>query len=172
MDSDAEGLAETASRLMDRKGFDLIVCVPDNPSGTGIALNKYEGIRAVVCGSQSDIEEALSSKANAIIFKSLGARDMQGILGYLMSRHETATMRRPQARQQPAQQQQPQPQQQRQGLFKAPRFKMPDLQKLVTLPEGSGEEPVQDKPAAERQPKVRRKGILGRLKDELGIIDS
>lgn len=177
VDTDAEGLASVASKFMDRKGFDLLVCVPDNPSGAGIALNKYNGIRAAVCASQGDIEEALSSKANAIIFKNMGARDMQGVLGYLMSKHETATAApaprsRPQQRQQPAPVPQPQQQQPRQPLFKAPTFRMPEMPKLPAPAQKAKEEPLQEKakPAPEKQ-KGHKKGMFERLKDELGIID-
>ncbi|MDE1851778.1 MAG: hypothetical protein KGH69_03770 [Candidatus Micrarchaeota archaeon] len=181
VDTDAEGLASTASKFMDRKGFDLLVCVPDNPSGAGIALNKYNGIRAVVCASQSDIEEALSNKANAIIFKNMGARDMQGVLGYLMSRHETATATpaapaqrsRQQPRQQVQEQPRQQPQQPRQPLFKAPSFRMPEIPKLSMPAQKAREEPVQEKERQmpDRQQKGKKKGMLERLKDELGIID-
>ncbi|MGC9156605.1 MAG: RpiB/LacA/LacB family sugar-phosphate isomerase [Candidatus Micrarchaeia archaeon] len=52
------------------KGYDVCVVVAKDPVGTGIALNKLSGVFAAVCNNPEDVGLGKANNANVFILKS------------------------------------------------------------------------------------------------------
>ena len=138
------------------KGYDVCVVVAKDPVGTGILLNKLTGVFAAVCNNPEDVSLGKANNANVFILKSKNQQNVEIInaisgLGYskrffsLQFPKFQLSLGKQQRQQQAQQPQQAKPRQQQ-------------------AQQTSKEEEV------EEQQKEEGKGILGKIKNALGIV--
>ncbi len=162
-----EAIARAAQDALGAGSYDLVVVVAKDPIGAGMILNKQDEIEAAVCGSADDARLAKDNGANVIIIRDVRSDALGDILG------EAAGS---------------------QGVSQKIRasIKMPSLGKRreVEEEEEEGEAAGAGAPKAKKAPARRqeveeersedeeklaslssqRKGIVGKLKDALGIL--
>ena len=154
MDSDYAAMASRACGIFSQGAFDLIIAVTDNAVGANIAFNKTEGMVSSVCKTVEDAEEAKDNGANVIVLRQDNADELERIID-IFSKGGGFQLR---AKIAPKLQPKPAPQ-----AVQAPR---PQQKKAFGF--------VAKKPAApqtEEQQGPKRPGVMGWLKDELGIVD-
>jgi hypothetical protein len=75
-----DAMAEMASEQMKKHSYDKLLVITKDPMRAGIIMNKQEGINAAVCGSADDVTMANESGANAIIIKDIYSREFQEMM--------------------------------------------------------------------------------------------
>jgi hypothetical protein len=160
-----DAMAEMASEQMKKHSYDKLLVVTKDPMRAGIIMNKQEGINAVVCGSAEDVTMANESGANAIIIKDLHSREFQEMMRNVASSGAVL-----------------------QGIKL--NFKLPTVpRKQESEPEerdkkneerayeARAAEKAREKEEREREESLRkepsgqpRDGVVGKIKDYLGII--
>lgn len=169
MDSDSKEMARRAYDLFVKGGYDMIVAVPDNPVAANIAFNKLEGLSAAVCDSVEDASIAKENDANVLVIKNPDSQDLGNILAAATKKGGFQLGR---ARQQPRPvvRAQPKPHQEEDVPNQEPQKQ----QIKISMPSFL-QKPQMQKPA-ERVRNIpvgpSRPGVVGWIKDSLGIIDS
>lgn len=177
-------------------GYDMVVVVTDNPIAANMAFNKLDGANAVVCASVEDAKIAKDNEANIIILKNPEDEALPqmfdvitkrpGMLSSIKPRmtkiaprpapaapepEEKATKHKA-AQQEEAQDQNAQEQQGGIRLPQIPQVQMPKMPQLFNRQEDEEEQPkIQTIEKDSYIEGPRRPGLVGWLKDELGIID-
>lgn len=85
LDVDAKALAAHAAKVFPDSGYDLIIAVTDNPIGTSMVLNKYDGINASVCNDADDAASARENGINAVVMKYENLPKINGIIAGIAS---------------------------------------------------------------------------------------
>ena len=162
-----EDLANMAVNGLASGNYDLCIVVARDPVGASIMLNKSEGISAAVCNSASDVELAKRNNANILVIKSLkpdaAAEIAEAISQQGFSFNALRQIKLPRigigkesaAGQRPPQQPQLQAQQQKRQ------------QQVRQKQNEEGEEGEEEEEQAQQ---AGGKGILGKIKNALGII--
>ncbi|HUB92849.1 MAG TPA: RpiB/LacA/LacB family sugar-phosphate isomerase [Candidatus Saccharimonadales bacterium] len=150
-----EELAEKVSQAIGRRVYEYAVVAVDDQVGATIALNKMGNIRAAVCDSAEDVRLARKNDANVMIVRASMKRFdyLAGAAGQAAKPERDAKqkkvfeMKKQEEKEEPKEQRKKQQQQEKEEEEEPEDEEDDDYQK------GSG------------------KGMLGRLKDHLGIID-
>ncbi|MDE1856242.1 MAG: RpiB/LacA/LacB family sugar-phosphate isomerase [Candidatus Micrarchaeota archaeon] len=178
---DIEDVQAEIEKHVENGRSDMLIYVTDDAIGAGIALNKMEGVRAATCNNSEDVAAARASGANVIILPE-GKADKEDIanaiakggsgFGKILQKPRPQQARRPsrpQERQQQSYEQEYDDYQQKKenGAPITINIKMPKLfgPKKAKVQKEEPEEraaPPMGKP---------RSGLLGKIKDELGILD-
>jgi hypothetical protein len=140
-----------------------ILAFAEDPVALSISINKSRKIVAALCNSEKEMDSAIKSGADVVV---VGSRlnGIDGLLGGEAGEDEVPAQRQPK-----------------------PVAQKPQLQKPAAPGGFFGFKAVQQKPAQQIQKKEqrqendqeeeeiqqgkRKKGIIGRIKDELGIVD-
>jgi len=167
-----EDLANMAVNGLASGNYDLCIVVARDPVGASITLNKSEGISAAVCNSASDVELAKRNNANILVIKGLKpdaaaeiaeAISQQGFsfnalrqiklprIGIGIGKESAAGQRPPQQPQLQAQQQKRQ-------------------QQVRQKQNEESEEGEENEEEEEQARQAGGKGIIGKIKNALGII--
>ncbi len=155
---DVRSLAKYTASLFSSGGYDFAIVVADNTVAASIALNKYEGITSAVCHDAEEARAAKSQDVNAIIIKHSGIDEADAIVNAftkgmgIQLKIKLPEVQMPQIKMQkeeaPAQHKQ-----------QAPGKKQ--------IPQPQARERAYDEPAAPARP-----GVMGWIKDSLGIVDA
>ena len=162
-----DAISRASRGALESGSCDLVLVVAKDPIGAGMLLNKQEGIEAAVCDSAEDARLAKGNGANVIVIRDVSSSALGDILGEVSG---------------PS------------GVSQRARsvIKMPSFGKRQEA-EGSGEERENvQRPAAKDTKKIpprkqpeedngeddakleslssQRKGVVGRLKNALGIL--
>ncbi|MDE1851059.1 MAG: RpiB/LacA/LacB family sugar-phosphate isomerase [Candidatus Micrarchaeota archaeon] len=173
-------------RKISSSNANMLIFVTDDPIGASITLNKHEGLRAAVCNTVEDVSAARASGANAIILDNDRAQKgeiAQAIvkggagIGKILQMTTSAPKKKAFAerpiegdaerRERPIERQQA-------PIYKQPsapitiNVKLPQMPKLFGGKKKLKEKPIEDEPLPTGK---ARPGILGKIKDELGIVD-
>lgn len=136
------------SEAMGRGSYDYAIVVAGDHVAASISLNKFQNIRAALCDNREDMRLARSNGANVII-----VRADQRKLDYLAAGVERQK-KRPEK---PAEQERAAPERKETKAAKEEKE------------EKMGQ--AEDEPDLEGEPRGGGKGIMGKLKDSLGIVD-
>ncbi|MDE1768532.1 MAG: hypothetical protein KGH64_02985 [Candidatus Micrarchaeota archaeon] len=170
LSADARDMANGAYDAFSRGNFEVMVIHSDNPVASSLAFNKISGAAAAVCTSAEDVPEAMSNGANILILKG-SESSYEAILGAAArsapsSGRQQAPLRVKPSRPQPAPRQQA-PERQQQTEIRLPKLQIPNLLDRPAQAKREREEPEDMRiPTGPRRP-----GVMGWLKDELGIVD-
>ena len=143
--------------------YDQVVVAAKDPIKTGMLLNKCDQVQAAVCGSVEDVEQARESGANAIVIRDTDSGELYGIVSKIVESGMTHTIR---------------------SSIKAPSLSIlkkkapgrqwPSFHKdKPTQPEPQEEENVVTEDYADEELEEvssKRKGIIGKIKNALGIL--
>jgi hypothetical protein len=156
-----DAMAAMASELMNAHSYDRLIVLTKDPIRAGIVLNKQEGINAAVCSSIEDLMLANEGGANAIIIKDANAKETMDMLGQMGSGSVLQGLRNiklptlpAKVRKEPATEERV-----------ATRAK---IERHAEEPEKEAEGAVDEK--EEKQLGQPRSGVVGKIKDYLGII--
>ncbi len=138
-----EDLEDKLSGAMGKGIYEYAIVMVDDYVGATVAFNKLNSIRAAVCDSADDLELAINNKVNVIIVKTSTKK-----LDYLADGMIQES--RPEKKAKPE---------------KAPEAKKPEQRTAKQEPEEEDEDEEDD------SPRSSGKGFLGKLKDQLGIIE-
>ncbi len=176
-----EKMADTADDAIS-KGYSSVIAITDNPMGAGIAMNKRENVRAVVCETGNDAKAAKRNKANTIIVDDgLAQDDLSELLSTLTNVPIGEKVQQPRKMQAVQPKRQPAPQAQPENPTNG--FQWSDAQD-APAPKPGWQMPSFMKPTPQVQPapeqdeepeeefKTARPGLIGKIKDSLGIIDA
>lgn len=182
---------ESVSAIVDEaqaaleKNYSAIIVNTDSPAEANVRLNKAQGIRAYSCNNSNDVRAARKGRVNTLILSSHVTGDQRdAILDFLQG----APVRSAPAQQRPQpmpprpapkpkfsfrRQPEPEPEEEDEQWAPAP----PPPQRAASRrpqppppPEPEDEEPQPEE--EEPQFTSHRKGLLGKLKDSLGILDA
>jgi len=163
----------------------MLIFVTDDPIGAGMTLNKHEGLRAAACNTVEDVSAARANGANVIILDNERAQKgeiaqalVKGGAGIgKILQMTSAPKKRPfveRAVERPIEKRERPIERQQAPIYKEPRAPITINVKLPHIPQLFGgkkkikEKPVEEEPLPAGKP---RPGILGKIKDELGIVD-
>lgn len=159
-----DAMAGIVIEQMNRRAYDRILIIAKDPIGAGIAMNKQEGIEAAVCGSVDDVRLANDNGANVIIIRDPHSKDFESILdavaqsgGMLKGLKLNVKMPKLAPKQENVATSAP-------AALQRPKKKKPAPE------EEQEEEAPQPEPAPEDEDVAPRKGVVGKLKDYLGIM--
>ncbi len=156
MDGDVRTLAKYTASLFSSGGYDFAIVVVDNTVATSIALNKYEGITSAVCHDADEARAAKSQDVNAVIIKHSNIDDADAIVNAFAKGMGM------------------------QLKIKLPEVQMPQIKMQKDEVQVQRKQPVQIKKQAAVQPAKQqaydeampaRPGVMGWIKDSLGIVD-
>jgi len=171
INGDVKEMAKRVNGMFNNGNYDTVVALTDNPFAANIAFNKLDGTNAAICASADDASVAKENDANVIIVKGMEESGIAGILERVMKKPGLSGGRPRHAR-----------------AVDQPKPQKPVAEELEI--EGEGREPAA-KPALHlnifklrlNQPQKqevhkdsymlgpKRSGVMGRIKDGLGIID-
>ncbi len=175
-------MAKRAYETVVKGGYDMVVVVTDNPIAANMAFNKLDGANAVVCASVEDAKIAKDNEANIIILKNPEDEALPqmfdvitkrpGMLSSIKPRMPKMAPAEPEekaskhkALQQEEQQEQPMQDQQGGGI------RLPKMPQLFNKQEEEEQPRIQTIEKDSYIDGPRRPGLVGWLKDELGIIE-
>ena len=169
IEGNAQDAAQSIGRQLGKGSADMLIFLTDDAMEAGMELNKVEGIKAAICSSPSQVQKAKARGANVIIIGD-DAADKASIARAIASGGAggLAQMPRPQLKKKMEERVQSRQADEEQAPEPAPiriNIKMPQLfaqKKAKAQPE------IEDEPLPMGKP---RKGLFGKLKDELGIMD-
>ncbi|MDE1825288.1 MAG: hypothetical protein KGH61_01970 [Candidatus Micrarchaeota archaeon] len=169
IEGNAQDAAQIIARQLGKGSSDVLVFLTDDTMDAGMELNKVAGIKAAICNSPGEVQKAKVRGANVIIVGE-ETGDLGGIARAVAS--EGASERVVQT---------PRPQQQKRNAEERiagrqeeeERTQSKQIRINIKVPQLFAQKPrPQPEPADEPLPMGKpRKGILGKLKDELGIVD-
>ena len=165
VDFDNDALISIISDYLSKKNFDMIVILPKDPIGVNMALNKHPSISAALCESEDDVYAASENNANTIILKRSSSR-LYHVLKSMMA--QGADRQEPQERKhdrKETEKQAKEPKKSISGMLGK------HLSKLSAAKPAKGQRREEKEEDDMPEIKYTRKGIFGRLKDELGIVD-
>ncbi|MGI0141375.1 MAG: RpiB/LacA/LacB family sugar-phosphate isomerase [Candidatus Micrarchaeales archaeon] len=183
---DIEDVEAEIEKKMSSTNADLFLFVTDDPVGAGMALNKMDGVMAATCNSVEDVSSARANGANVIILGNDSAQKeeiAQAIasggagLGKLLKITRPQKQKRieverpvkssvqPRIAEKPAKQDNVAPRQALAITINLPKITNPFHNAKKKIQKNDEEEEV-ELPAGKP-----RTGLLGKIKDELGIID-
>ena len=149
-------LAKYAASLFSSGGYDFAIVVVDNTVATSIALNKYEGITSAVCHDADEARAAKSQDVNVIIIKHSNIDEADAIVNAFAKGMGM------------------------QLKIRLPEVQLPQIkvQKEEVQAQRKQAAPVKKQAAVQpaRQqaydgPMTARPGVVGWIKDSLGIVD-
>ena len=169
-----------------RGGYDMVVVVTDNPIAANMAFNKLDGANAVVCASVEDAKIAKDNEANIIILKNPEDEALPQMFDVITKRPgmlSSIKPRMPKMAPKPA----PAEPEEKASKHKALQQEEPQEQPMQDQQGGGIRLPKMpqlfNKQEEEEQPRIqtiekdsyidgpKRPGLVGWLKDELGIIE-
>lgn len=149
-------LAETAAAQLASGSYAMVVVVAKDPVAVSIVLNKKDGVIAAVCNSAEEAQLARRNGANAVVVKEMERSQLDEVLSLAISGSGVFKRIGDIARQQPKAQERlsirPVPDQKAQKAFAQDRAKRQEREQEAQMPQ---------KP---------RSGVVGKLKDYLGIV--
>jgi hypothetical protein len=151
-----DSMAVMASELMRAHSYDRLIVLTNDAIRAGIVLNKQEGINAAVCASIEDLALANEGGANAIIIKDVNAKETQDMLCQMGSGSVLQGLRNIKLPALPAK------------AKKEPAAEERSAAKA--RPEKQAEKKEEEPQEEERQLGPPRSGVVGKIKDYLGII--
>lgn len=164
-------IVEEAQAALD-KSYSAIIVNTDSPAEANIRLNKAQNIRAYTCSNSNDVRAARKGRVNTIILSGHVNADLRdAVLSMLSGGMPQAPMSAPAQRSMPMRQQpqrQPPP---------PPKRARPAPEDDWSTHAPSGPQPMQDEQYDDQDqqqpmPQMKpRKGLLGKIKDSLGIMD-
>ncbi len=140
-----DALQEKVAEALGRKTYDYIVVVSNDHVGAAILFNKLQGVRAALCETKEDMLLAKRNNANVILARAEQKRFeyiAEGILQWPDNAKKETRARAAEVRKR----------EEKQG-------------KEEQAPEKGREEDEDDEPESDG------KGIIGKLKNQLGIVD-
>ncbi|MCL5427619.1 MAG: hypothetical protein M1321_00335 [Candidatus Marsarchaeota archaeon] len=151
-----------------RRGYDLVIGNADDYISVGIELNKNRGIRAAAINSKRDLRISLVSKPNVMIVNEDIAL-IRELAASMHGHNSGPAAQRPARRTLDAFAGALQWRVQREGSGQEAEHKAAHKERRPQREEDAREAVEEDAEYAERH--SRGSGILGRLRDSLGIID-
>ncbi|MDE1828516.1 MAG: RpiB/LacA/LacB family sugar-phosphate isomerase [Candidatus Micrarchaeota archaeon] len=176
-------------RRISSSNANMLIFVTDDPIGAGMRLNKYDGISAATCNTVGDVSAARANGANVIILDNERAEKQEiaqalvkggGGLGKMLQ--ITSVPKKKQFVERPAvekpieRRERPVEREKQQApIYKEPSAPITINVKLPHMPQlFGGKKKVKDKQPEDEEPLPTgkpRPGLLGKIKDELGIVD-
>ncbi len=153
---DVDSVGKNIEKLLEGSTPNLFVFVTDKSVEAGIELNKRENIRAAVCGSYEDVADAKKQNANVIIVQNIctkKAEIAEAIIGGGQSFGKVFNIVKSSKK--------------RVEEVREPRVEVKRAKKV----EEPVEEDFDDTEPEEEETHKSRKGLVGKLKDSLGIVD-
>jgi Ribose/Galactose Isomerase len=157
-----EALARAAQAALETGTYDMVMVIAKDPIGAGMLLNKREEIEAAVCGSADDARLAKDNGANVIVIRDAGSDSLGDILKEVsgsagLSQRLRASVKIPALvkRQDAEDDEDPGP---------VPKAKKAPAKKPAEEEDDSADEQKLASLSAQR------KGLVGKLKDALGIL--
>lgn len=150
---DVSSVGRNIERLMQESAPNLFVFVTDDSVEAGIDLNKMEGVRAAVCSSYEDVTAAKKHGANVIIVQDTCTKKPEIADAMVGANQSFGKMF---------------------NVVKNNRKRMDDSEQIDvrrTKKAKSDYDNFDDMEAVEGELHKNRKGIVGKLKDSLGIMD-
>jgi hypothetical protein len=157
-----EALARAAQAALETGTYDMVMVIAKDPIGAGMLLNKREMIEAAVCGSADDARLAKDNGANVIVIRDAGSDSLGDILKEVsgsagISQKLRASVKIPAlAKRQDSGEDEDQD--------AAPKARKAPARKPAEEEDDSEDEQKLESLSAQR------KGIVGKLKDALGIL--
>ncbi len=146
--SDEKKLSDGVALAINSSKPDFVLVLANDPIAVNVSLNKQRNVTAAICNTQRDIDLAFKNEVNVIIVGE-DVHDPQRFAHMLFSKHQSHPAK-PQAPEKPKPiKVQEVKQVQKEEKKEQPRHE--DLPEDINLP--------------------KRPGLLGKLKDSLGIID-
>jgi len=172
-------------RRISSSNANMLIFVTDDPIGAGMRLNKYDGISAATCNTVQDVSAARANGANVIILdneradkQEIAQALVKGGAGLGKMLQMTSAPKKKQFVERPVVERPVRPverERQQAPIYKEPRAPITINVKLPHMPQLFGgkkkvkeKQPVEDEPLPTGKP---RPGLLGKIKDELGIVD-
>ena len=75
-----DALVHAAAGEIAKGLYDEIIVIAKDPRGAGMALNKHEGVEAAVCGSAEDVRMARGNMANVLLIRDLLSGELPELL--------------------------------------------------------------------------------------------
>ncbi len=150
--SDTKALVKSVSEAV-KNGYELIIVVPDDAVAAGMYLNKSDTVMAAVCATEKDIESAFNDSANVIILS-----DPTHVHSKLLERVRTAEKSSA-------------PMTEAKQEAKTKYVKEQKHVKEIPKERRAEEKEREENAEGMVLEKGSRRGIFGKLKDSLGIID-
>lgn len=157
-----DALVQTVANELTKGTYDAVIVIARDPIGAGMLLNKQEGVEAAVCGSAEDVGMAQDNGANVIVIRDVRSDNLPDMLGELAgSAGVLKGIRVPKIE------------------IRAPsRAKQSEKVRKDYAggsQKGSRGREADDEPNTEDERRLAsiagtRKGIIGKLKDSLGIL--
>lgn len=147
--SDEKKLSDSVSLAINNSKPDFVLVLANDPIAANVSLNKQRNVTAAICNTQRDIDLAFKNEVNVVIVGE-EVHDPQKFAHMLVGKHQVHT----QKSQAPEKPKPPKAQETRQ------------IQKEERNEPKQGREELPDDTNLPKRP-----GLLGRLKDSLGIID-
>jgi hypothetical protein len=152
-------LAEAAAAQLASGSYAMVVVVAKDPVAVSIALNKKEGVVAAVCNTAEEAQLARRNAANAVVVKEMERGQLDEILSIAISGSGVFKRIGDMARQQPKAQER---------LSVKP---VPDQKAQKAFAQGGQAKRQEREQQGEAQmPQKPRSGVVGKLKDYLGIV--
>lgn len=155
MDVDAVG--RNIEKLMEESAPNLFVFVTDSSVEAGIDLNKRKNIRAAVCNSYEDVANAKKQNANVIIVQDICAKKpeiAEAMIGGQPFSRVLNIMKSNKKRNE-----------------EVGEEAHVEVKKAKKVEENEESDDFEDNEPTEKDTHKNRKGIMGKLKDSLGIMD-
>lgn len=149
-------LAKYTASLFSSGGYDFAIAVVDNTVAASIALNKYDGITSAVCHDADEARSAKSQDVNVVVIKHGSMEEADAIVNAFTKGMGI------------------------QLKIKLPEVQMPQIriqkeeaQVQQKQPAPSKKQPAQPvKQSFYDEPMPTRPGVMGWIKDSLGIVDN
>ncbi len=175
INANAKDMAKQAYDLFTNGNFDMIIAITDNSVAANIAFNKFDGTNAAVCETVDDASLAKENDANVIIIRDPESANVPEILEVVSkrSKFKIGNLRQAKVFSRPrpvAPKRQDQPEEEQVEQSAAPVQQTQGFGFLKPKPQQQQPQP-RPMPSAPIATGPRREGVMGWLKDELGIID-
>ncbi len=161
-------LAQTVGDQLRGGSYDEAIVIARDPIGAGMALNKQEGVEAAVCSNLEDAQLAKKNGANVIVIRNLDSEEVMDVInesvgsgGMIRNLKNIKMPKMPQK--QAAVEEEPEPQAQAPAPKEKPRAAKMGKKAEPQQPAEEEQEPEEASPPS-------RPGIVGKIKDFLGIM--